>query len=104
MDIQTPVIAPDRLAVLQTAACALDALMVAHEGIHHAFFQGGDMEEAAWHTAALMRTADALRQSIGPGLVDLARVEQAAEEAYAGQPGTVLGTDRTVEWEGPSHG
>lgn len=106
MSIQMP-LTPERLAVLQTAACALDALMVAHEGIHHAFFQGGDMEEAAWHTAMLMRTTDALRLAIGPGLVDLARVEQAAEEAYAGLPGapgivSAPATGETVVWE-PSH-
>ena len=107
MSIQTPA---ERTAALHAAACALDVLMVAHEGIHHAFFMGGDMEEAAWHTAQLLRTAEALRTAIGPGLVDLARVEQAAADAYAGQLGTVLaidpgkpGADRTVEWEGPRH-
>lgn len=104
MNIQTP-LTPERLAVLQAAACALDALMVAHEGIHHAFFQGGDMEEAAWHTAMLMRTTDALRLAIGPGLVDLARVEQAAEEAYAGLPGApgIVSAPATGETVEPSH-
>lgn len=108
MDIQTPVIAPDRLAALQTAALALDVLMVAHEGIHHAFFKGGRPQEAVWHTAELLRICGALREVLSPELVDHALEMRIAEEAYAGQPGTVLGinpgsADRTVEWEGPSH-
>ncbi|WP_300434774.1 hypothetical protein [Zoogloea sp.] len=77
---------------LAVAAVSLETLLVAHEGIHHAFFMGGDMQEAAWHTAALLRTAQALRDAIGPGLVDLSLVEQLAEDAYAtyDRPRTVL--------------